>query len=497
MSTLSLRPLRLPALVAVAALLAGFVLATPARAHDPDFGVDPASVDVSLDPGEDFEVEKTVHTPEIPPTPDIFLLFDTTGSMGDDIETVQDKVDELIAGVSAGGLTDPAYGVGVYEDFPFAPWGGGLDVAYDLLLPITTDTTQVTAAIDGLTLGFGNDAPESGYEGLYQVLTGAGRDLLNPDGTGPDGDFIDPGEIAPGLDAGFRPDASQVIILLGDAPFHDPGDAPTSTQFPAGYPGAGAADVMAAQGGVNLFCLIPSSLEAGGPAADCAGLGATTFNVGDASEDIVEAIIAALGEVSVEVTPSATCDDPEVTISFDSMSEVVTSGEDALFIETISASLAAPQGETVECTVEFLVDGEALEGFTQTVTVDINDVTAPVASCVEGTNPRGKNVPKATNQNPDGFYLLTADDNVDPNPQIFVVDSETGHVFGPFESGTTIKYTEANGAAPGQKKIGSSNGKAGAVMWHLTGKGDALLVAVDASGNVSEVAECLVPPPPR
>ena len=501
MSTLSPRPLRLPALVATAALLAALVVAGPASAHDPIIGVVPASVDVSLDPGESEEVDKTVHTPEIPPTPDVFLLIDTTGSMQDDIDTVKDKIGEIIAGVSAGGLTDPAFGVGIYEDYPFEEWGFAPagDVAYDLVQAITTNTTDVTNAVNSLTLGDGFDVPESGYEGLYQALTGAGRDLPQPDGSAPDGDTADLGEIDAGLDAGFRPDAAKVIVLLGDAQFHDPGDAPTSTQFATGYPGASEADVAAALGDVSLFCLIPSALSGGGPGPgpQCSDLGATNFSVGDSSEDIVDAIIAALGEVSVEVTPSATCDDTEVTITFDSLSETVVSGEDALFTETISASLAAPQGETVECTVEFLVDGELLEGFTQTVTVDINDVTAPDASCVEATNPHGKNVPKATNQNPDGFYLLTAGDNVDPNPQLFVVDSETGHVFGPFESGTTIKYTEANGAAPGQKKIGSSNGKAGAVMWHLTGQGDALLVAVDASGNVSEVAECLVPPPPR
>ena len=492
-------PMRLPAVLAVAALLAGLLAAGPVEAHDPVFGVVPDSVDISLDPGESEEVDKTVHTPEIPPTPDLFLLFDTTGSMEDDIDTVKTKIGEIIAGVSAGGLTDPAFGVGIYEDYPFETWGvpAAGDVAYDLVQAITTDTTAVTNAINSLTLGDGFDVPESGYEGLYQALTGAGRDLPQPDGTAPDGDTADLGEIAPGLDAGFRPDAAQVIVLLGDAPFHDPGDPPTSTQFAAGYPGASEADVAAALGGVSLFCLLPSALVLGGPGPQCTDLGATNFNVGDASEDIVAAIIAALGEVEVEVTPDATCDDPEVEITFDSLSETVVSGEDALFTETISASLAAPQGETVECTVEFLVDGELLEGFTQTVTVTINDVTAPVADCVEGTNPHGQNVPKATNQNPDGFYELLAEDNVDPSPAIWVLDSGSGHIFGPYEPGTTIKYTESNGAAPSEKKIGSANGQAGAVTVHLKGTGDAFVFATDASGNVSELVPCLVPPPPK
>ncbi len=499
MSTFTLRPMRLPALLAVAALLAGFILVAPARAHDPIFGVDPASVEVSLDPGASTDVTKTVHTPEIPPTPDIFLLIDTTFSMNDDIATVQDKIEELIAGVSAGGLTDPAFGVGIYEDYPFDPWGsaGAGDVAYDLVQTITTNTAAVIAAVNSLTLGDGASVPESGYEGLYQALTGAGRDLPQPDGSAPDGDTADLGEIDAGLGAGFRPDAAQVIVLLGDAPFHNPGDPPTSTQFATGYPGPGQAEVAAALGDVSLFCLLPSALVLGGPGSQCTALGASNFEVGDASEDIVDAIIAALGEVEVEVVPQATCDDPEVTVSWNPASQTVVSGEDAIFTETISASLAAPQGDTVECTVEFLVDGELLDGFTQTVTVHINDVTAPTIACEQGTNPHGKTIPPAANQNPDGFYQLLSEDNVDPDPQIFVLDSETGMVFGPYPSGTTIKWTEANGASPSEKKIGSGNGKAGAVTVHLKGQGDALVVALDASGNESDAVACLVPPPPR
>ncbi len=484
-------------LATAALLLSGLIGAGRAFAHDPVIGVDPASVEVTLAPGASTTVTKTVHTPEIPPTPDIFLLFDTTGSMGDDIATMQAKVGELISAIS-GPTTDPAFGVGTYEDFPFGPWGGGGDEAYELILPITTDTTAVTTAVNSVTLGFGGDTPESGYEGLYQALTGAGRDLPQPDGSAPDGDFADAGEIAPGLDAGFRADATPVIILLGDAPFHDAGDAPTSTQFAAGYPGATEADVMAALGDVSLFCLTPDALGAGGPEPQCTDLGATTFEVGTASEDIVGAILAALGEVEVEVTPqTAVCDDPSVTVSWDVASQTVVSGEDAVFVETIAADASAPQGGTVTCTVDFLVDGELLAGFTQSVIVQVPDVTAPLVACEGGTNPHGATVPPAANQNPDGFYLLTATDNLDPDPEIFVVDSGSGTVFGPYPSGTTIKYVEANGATPNEKSMGSANGAAGAVTVKITGTGDALVFGVDESDNASDPIACLVPPPPR
>ncbi len=133
------------------------------------------------------------------------------------------------------------------------------------------------------------------------------------------------------------------------------------------------------------------------------------------------------------------------------------------------------------------------------------DTTAPVVECVAGPNPHGKTVPAAGNtpagakagQNPDGFYRLTAADAVDPNPQIYVRDSVSGTVFGPFSSGTVIKWTQAPGAKPGAKKIGSSNGSAGAVMWHITAKGDMETYAEDVFGNVSASVTCLVPPPPK
>jgi hypothetical protein len=137
------------------------------------------------------------------------------------------------------------------------------------------------------------------------------------------------------------------------------------------------------------------------------------------------------------------------------------------------------------------------------VTKDWVDTTPPVPACIETVNPAGKKVPPAGSttlpgskggQNEDGFYQLLAKDNVDPNPKVFVVDTGSGTVFGPFASGTNIKYTEDPTATPSQTKMGSSTS---AVTWHIIGKGDAAMYAVDASGNQSSPVSCLVPPPPK
>jgi hypothetical protein len=131
-------------------------------------------------------------------------------------------------------------------------------------------------------------------------------------------------------------------------------------------------------------------------------------------------------------------------------------------------------------------------------TKDWVDTTPPVAACVESVNPSSKKIPSAPGkggkgQNQDGFYAFDGSDEVSPDGALvfFVTDDGTGTVFGPYAIGTTIKWTEANGASPSAKLM------AGAVDYHLRGQGDASLTVVDGVGNVSDAAACLVPPSPK
>ena len=130
------------------------------------------------------------------------------------------------------------------------------------------------------------------------------------------------------------------------------------------------------------------------------------------------------------------------------------------------------------------------------------DTIPPLVSSIETVNPAGKKVPPAGSttlpgpkggMNEDGFYLLLAEDNCDPNPDIYVSDTSMTVVFGPFASGTVVKFTEDPTATPEIKQMGGPNS---AVDWHIILPSDALVIAVDDSGNLSSEVQ-LVPPLPK
>ena len=133
------------------------------------------------------------------------------------------------------------------------------------------------------------------------------------------------------------------------------------------------------------------------------------------------------------------------------------------------------------------------------------DTTPPTASCVPTVNPNGTTEPVAPGkggkgQNQDGFYQALAEDIVWPADalKIYVTDTGSGTVFGPYSVGLRIKYTEDPDAVPEAKLMGGNSGSnATAIDYHIIGNGDAAVTAEDGSGNISAPVMCLVPPPPQ
>jgi len=132
---------------------------------------------------------------------------------------------------------------------------------------------------------------------------------------------------------------------------------------------------------------------------------------------------------------------------------------------------------------------------TCTFTVTVEDREGPLVACQPAPNPSGKNIPVAganpsSGQNPDGYYELLAKDNCDPAPLIYVYDTASSFVAGPFHSGDIVKLRQNPGGtptfAPGNPPI--------AAEIHLNGEG--LAYGTDADGNVS-ANPCLMLMPPK
>lgn len=122
-------------------------------------------------------------------------------------------------------------------------------------------------------------------------------------------------------------------------------------------------------------------------------------------------------------------------------------------------------------TVKFTVsDGTATASCTTKITVA--DTLPPVVNC------------SALRMASGVLYTLGAIDGVDQNPGIFVVDSVSGFVAGPFRSGSKVHVQIAPTRPP------SSVPLTGAVVARIQLKGAPLFYATDATGNSSTPGAC-------
>jgi len=448
------------ALVSILMLTSASALAAP---------VDPPTVNDSLDPGASKTVTKTVHTPAIAPRPDIMFLADTTGSMGPAIANVATNAGSIMTTVSGSpGVGEARFGAAEYKDgepafCPSDPF------AYRLNQAVTTNTANVLTGI-GMWSASGGcvSESESALNALFRIATDAAT-MFRPIGT-----------------------STRIVAWFGDSDSHDPSFGHSLAQVIAAL-NAAQIRVIAVAVVTPAFS---NGLDVTGQAtAITTQTGGTLLNAASAN-DVSTAILNGLTNLPVTVTHSLSSCDPNLTVTLSPASRTVTSGTDATFTETITVALGAPQGTTLTCTVNFLLNGQPATGFTESITIRVNDVTPPTAKCDPTTNPAGNHIPNAgdnpkSGQNPDGFYVLGATDNVDPNAMIFVADSASSFVAGPYPSGTTIKLIQAPGATPNVKP------GTGAIDFKITLNGDAIVTAVDASGNVSARATCNVPPPPK
>jgi hypothetical protein len=442
--------------------------------------VTPSSVTDALDPGGSMQVDKTVTTPEIPPKPDIVFLCDTTGSMIGVIDNMKANVVSIMTAVLSG-ASDAQFAVAEYKDQTTT---GTDPFDYNLDQAMTADQTAIQTAVNTWNSdGYGGDTPEQQLYALNQLATSAA--------------------------VGFRDGSTRIIVWLGDSSGHDP-SGPTGVTLATVI-----ADLTTDGANAPIRVIAVPINSGGGDGLDATGQATaiTTATSGEllpaaTPDEVSDAILVGLTNLPITVSWDVTSIDAGLDVSLTPDSQTVTSGDDAYFTETIAATEDAAQCTTLYATVTFSDENGNVLG-TEDIAIDINDITPPTVASTETVNPAGKKTPPAGSttlpgpkggMNEDGFYLLTAEDNCpDYPPEIYVLDTSIfdtwdGVVFGPFDSGTVVKFTEDATATPEMKPMGGPNS---AVQWHIILPSDAVVFAVDAAGNVSDPDIQYVPPLPK
>jgi hypothetical protein len=242
---------------------------------------------------------------------DVVFLMDVTGSTG---ALQADWAAQIPTIAQAWKDFDPnaRFALASHFDFPFAPYGNATEWAYRVETQFDPNIANLQAALTNLAAnplvgapGSGADGPESQYEAIYQVLTGAGRELTNPV------NYTDLGEI-PQISLGqLYPEV--IYHFTYPEVFHDR-DVEPNYPFMGAKPVAGRTDVLneiAAQSALNMFfgltfitgltsVEVPAAMLAEdglSPLGELADLtGGSILNVGENLENLQQAIEVSIAQ---------------------------------------------------------------------------------------------------------------------------------------------------------------------------------------------------------
>jgi PKD domain/von Willebrand factor type A domain len=200
----------------------------------------------------------SVGGPPEPAAPKVDLVFaiDTTGSMQPYIDGVKDAASKIVKDVLA--KSDARIAVVEYRDHYLC---AADDFAARVDLNFSTVKKKILASINGLFTGDGCDTPESVYSGLLAAI---------------------------GLD--WRAGSKKAVILMGDAPPHDP--EPTT-----GYT---IDDVIAAAEAVDPANIYAVDIHAGGAPlfADLAARTNGAYEAVNTPDEAVKAIVHDTAEIA-------------------------------------------------------------------------------------------------------------------------------------------------------------------------------------------------------
>jgi Mg-chelatase subunit ChlD len=122
------------------------------------------------------------------PRIDVAFALDTTGSMGDEIDVVKEKIVDIVRKISSGQpRPDVRFGIVAYRDRG--------DIYLTKTFPFSREISEVRRALQGLDANGGGDEPEAVAEGLYATVHELQWD--------------------------FSPKTARMIFLIGDAGPHE------------------------------------------------------------------------------------------------------------------------------------------------------------------------------------------------------------------------------------------------------------------------------------
>lgn len=203
----------------------GGILWPEGTSHPAVGNVDPTSIVASLAEGQSHRQTVSITLPNtgaLTNLVDVFLLFDDTGSFTDNSPIVRAAFPQIIAALQAAlpGI-DLGFGVGRLEEYGSFAAEDAVGRPYILNQPIVASSTPgfaaaIQAALDRTAPGYGGDQPETVFEALYQVVTGAGFDGND------NGSLLDSGaaglvatQLAPGASGDVPPFASFAVDPSG------------------------------------------------------------------------------------------------------------------------------------------------------------------------------------------------------------------------------------------------------------------------------------------
>lgn len=331
----------------------------------PPLMVIPGPTDRRVNPGGSYTIDQLVKTPAILPTPDIVLLVDTTASMDAPIANVRANLKTVVAEVKQA-QPKAQFAVASFRDQL------NLNTLFRVHQRLTADVDDVQQGVDQLTTDVndhGGDTPEDWGFGLNKLTTKAS--------------------------VGWRDDSNRVIVLVGDAPTHNPSNKialetaidnlkKTSTRVVAVDVGNMDAAVPRLEGCTQGLCRnqITETVKA------TSGQLIKTAN----DDEVSAAILAGLRNLVITVTPTVGPEcDAGLTVTFKPATPTkVRSGDDLHFQQTVTIAEGLEPGTVLHCDVSYPIspnpDGNQ-DAYQAPVTVTVNDPALPLVTVDDVTVP--------------------------------------------------------------------------------------------------------------